>query len=193
MTAAHRLLRRLSDPAELSRAEAFDLLSNGRRRAVIRHLRTTDAAVVDLEDLIDAVVAWDHGADDAVTEHQRASVYSSLVQTHLPRLAEASVVEFDAEAGTVTPTRLAREVELYLEYSPRADIPWAEFYLGLGALGAALLSVVWAEVPPFDRLSGTLVAAAVVAILLVAAVVHLLETRRGRLTGEQLERELRRE
>ena len=191
MATSRRLVGGLhhAEPA-LSRAEVFDLLSNRRRRGVIRYLRGTDGSV-ELESVIDAVVAWETGGSpDAVTESQRASVYSSLLQTHLPRLEEAGVVVLDREAGTVEPTDRTREVELYLEYAPKAAIPWAEYYLGLAAVSAAALAVVWAGLPPFDTLPLELVAAGVVAVLGVSAIVHLVETRRSRLGGEPLERTL---
>lgn len=186
------LISRLSpkDP-ELSRADVFDLVSNKRRRGVIHYLRETDQREIPLDDVIEAVVSWE--SDDRptdITESQRASVYSSLVQTHLPRLEEHGVVIHHTDEGTVEPTELAREVELYLEYSPKAEIPWAEYYLGLGAVCAALIAVVWAELPPFDALDGIVVAGIVVGLLLLSATVHLFQTRRGRLGSEWFERDL---
>lgn len=193
MTTSRTLTDRLrATETKLTRAEAFDLLSNARRRGVIQFLRQAEDEVVSVDAVIDAVVSWEHDDEPvAITEQQRASVYSSLVQTHLPRLEAAGVIEFDADAGEVRPTEIAREVELYLEYSPRADIPWAEFYLGLAAVGAALLSVVWAEVGPFTHLSETHVAVGLVAILVLSAGLHLFETRRSRVASESFERELR--
>lgn len=179
------------DDPSLSRAEAFELLSNRRRRGVIHQLRASEGDGVEVDELIDAVVAWETGQPRAsVDEAQRASVYSSLVQTHFPRLEAAGVIVHDEERGVIEPTPGTREMELYLEYSPRSDIPWAEYYLGLGAVGAALLAVVWASVPPFDALSPALVAGALVVVLLLSAVAHLVETRRSRLVSESFEESL---
>ena len=164
------------------REQIFELLSNERRRGAIHYLKReqTEAPV---DELVDAVVDWERG-----DRPSRASVYSSMVQTHLPRMAEAGVVEYDREANVVRPTERLQEVQLYLEYSPRYDIPWAEFYLALAAVSAALLSVVWLGIYPFERLGGMTVAAVVVACLLVAAMVHVYQTHRHRLGGQELDR-----
>lgn len=172
----------------LSLAEVFELLSNKRRRGVIHYLKDENSEAVTVEELVDAVVIWESDTDPSeITESQRASVYSSLVQTHLPRMAEVSVIEYDSEAGTVASTDRTREIELYLEFTPRRDIPWAEFYVGFGAVSAALVAVVWVGIPPFDIISGIGVATIVVGLLLVFALIHLLQTRRSRIGSEAFE------
>lgn len=175
-------------PAELSLAEVFELLSNKRRRGVIHYIKDCNSESVTVEELVEAVVEWESdGAISEVSESQRASVYSSLVQTHLPRLDEAAVIDYDDTSGTIKPTRRTREIELYLEYSPSRDIPWAEFYIGFTAVAAALIAVVWVEIPPFDTLSGLAVAGLIVVGLLLASLVHLYETRRSRVGSETFE------
>ncbi len=175
----------------LSQAEVFDLLSNQRRRAIIRYLRNHDGSSITLDDLIDAVVEWEHGVGaGSITDGQRASVYSSLIQTHLPRLEAAGVVEVDDASGEITTTDLTREMELYLEYSPRSDIPWAEYYVGLSAVSAALIAVVWADLPPFGLLSEVSVAAIIVCFVFISAIVHLFQMRRSRLGHPSFEGKL---
>ena len=180
MTAAR--LRRSRDP--IPREEIFELLSNERRRGAIHYLKR-EHSEAPVEELVDAVVDWEQG-----DRPSRASVYSSMVQTHLPRMAEVGVVEYDREANLVRPTAKLQEVQLYLEYSPRYDIPWAEFYLGFAAVSTALLTVVWLGIYPFDRLGGMTVATVVVACLFAAALVHVYQTHRHRLGGQDLDRPL---
>lgn len=190
MAPSHRWFKRISpqDP-ELTRAEAFDLLSNKRRRGVIHYLRQTGADQVEVDEVIDAVVAWETGDRPVdISESQRASVYSSLLQTHLPRLEAAGVIRHDD--GLIEPTDRTREIELYLEYAPRDAIPWAEYYLALCGVSAAALAVVWADLPPFDAVSVHMVAVGIVGVMLLSAGVHFLETRRSRLGSEVFERSL---
>lgn len=170
----------------LSREEIFEILSNERRRGVVQHLERVGGETT-VSGLVDAVADWEHRSGAS-----RASVYTSLIQVHLPRMDEIGVLEFDSEAGVVEPTERLDEVQLYLEYSPEHDIPWAEYYLGLAAVAAALLAVAWLGVGPFDRLGGIAVASVVVAALLVSAVAHLLETRRHRLGSVTLEKRRKR-
>lgn len=164
---------------DLSRGEIFDLLSNERRRGVVHHLKRN--GTMPLEELVDAVASWEG-------DTSRASVYTGLVQTHLPRLVESGVVEFDADERVVHPTDRLDSVTVYLEYSPNNDIPWAEYYLGFGAVSAALVTVVGLDIPPFDGVAMPWVAAGITAILLVSAAVHVLETRRGQLGAGTFDR-----
>ena len=178
MTAAR--VRRRGD--HLPREQIFELLSNERRRGAIHYLKR-EHREAPVDELVDAVVDWERGDSPS-----RASVYSSMVQTHLPRMAEAGVVEYDREENVVRPTERLRDVQFFLEYSPGHDIPWAEFYLGLAAVSTALLTVVWLGIYPFEHLGGMTVAAIVVGCLFTAALVHVYQTHRHRLGGQDLDR-----
>lgn len=175
MNAGQAVRRRNQD---LSQAEIFDLLSNERRRGVIHHLKRNGS--MSLEELVGAIESW-----ESDTTH--ASVYSGLVQTHLPRLVDSGVIEFDHDERMVRPTERLDSVTVYLEYSPGNDIPWAEYYLGFGAVSVALITVVGLEITPFDGVEPIWLAAGISAILLSSAVVHVAETRRGRLGTKAVE------
>ncbi|MFC7096861.1 DUF7344 domain-containing protein [Halobaculum marinum] len=82
----------------LSKTRVFELLASVRRRYVVEHLDAADRTV-EVRPLIDAVAEREFGPDPAYDERKR--VYVSLRQTHLPRLAEARVVEYDADRGRV--------------------------------------------------------------------------------------------
>lgn len=194
ITIPHPFSRFMPPSPELMLEEVFDLLSNKRRRGVFHYLKETDSDQVTVDELVEAVVAWESSpTPNEITESQRASVYSSLVQTHLPRMVEASVIEYDSDEGTIASTDRTHEVELYLEHSPRRDIPWAEFYVGFSAVAAALVAVVWVGIPPFDGLTGLTVASLIVLILVVSSVIHLYQTRRSRLGSEAFEAHIERD
>jgi len=85
---------------------AFDLLSNSRRRGVLYAVERGEETTV--EELADRISSWLGDAHDA------SSVRLSLVHTHLPRLADAGVVEYDRERGTVELAGGASDLEPYL-------------------------------------------------------------------------------
>jgi hypothetical protein len=83
----------------------FDLLSNGRRRRLLRQLRRRGGAVAfkELYERLAAQEVAGRSSDEATVGHKdRKRVYVSLRQTHLPRLVEAGVLEYDDDAKTVT-------------------------------------------------------------------------------------------
>lgn len=84
--------------------EIFALLSSARRRRVVRYLLLNDGEVSS-GTLVDAIAALEAApGSDRPEAADRKSVYVSLRQTHLPRLAEAGVVEYDRDEDTVRPT-----------------------------------------------------------------------------------------
>lgn len=95
-----------ADPGRspLAHDEVFALLSSPRRRRVVRYLLLNDGEVSS-GTLVDAIAALEAApGSDSPETGDRKSVYVSLRQTHLPRLAEAGVVEYDPEEDTVRPT-----------------------------------------------------------------------------------------
>lgn len=94
--------------AELPRDTLFDLLSSARRRYVVRHL-LQHGGEAEFAALVDHVAALEVDTSTGeLTADERKPVYVSLRQTHLPRLDEAGVVEYDQHRGTVSATgRLA--------------------------------------------------------------------------------------
>jgi len=152
--------------------ELFDALSNRRRRYALEALMGTEG--IELGDLAEQVAAWELEKEiAAVDSTERKRVYTSLQQSHLPRLDDAGLVRFDKRAGFVEPTPGLAECEVYLDVVRGNDIPWSEYYLGLAALGAALTAAVAVDAYPFVLLPDIawLVAASAVT-LLVSAVYH---------------------
>ena len=88
-----------SDPC-LSLSQVFDVLQNERRRHVLKHLGETEVA--EFDDLVDHVAAWGVGVEPGEADStKRKAAYTSLYQSHLPKLADLEVVEYDHEAGRV--------------------------------------------------------------------------------------------
>jgi DNA-binding transcriptional ArsR family regulator len=85
----------------LSLDELFDILRNARRRHVVE-LLDEYGGEAEFRELTDAVARRETGAP--VSYEERKRVYVSLRQSHLPRLADAGVVEYDRDRGTVRAT-----------------------------------------------------------------------------------------
>lgn len=89
---------------------AFDLLRDARRRGVLyaleRHGRTS------VEELARRIAAWQSGGDANSPDPE--SVRTSLVHSHLPKLQDAGVVEFDQERGTADLAETADDLDFLL-------------------------------------------------------------------------------
>lgn len=133
----------------LSRDESFEMLSNRRRRYTLHYLQDTETAT-SLSDLAEQVAAWENDTTVRdISASERKTVYTSLQQFHLPKMAETGVVEFHRRDGTVELTDAAADLDIYLELVDRYDIPWSFYYMGLSAIGCILVTLSWAGVRPF--------------------------------------------
>ncbi|WP_339104962.1 hypothetical protein [Haloterrigena salinisoli] len=168
----------------LTQEVAFTMLSCRRRRYILHYLRQEGRAVT-LHELSKQLAAWENDVDpDAVTHKQRMRVYTALRQSHLPKLDENGVVEFDASAGTIALTDDASELEVYLEVVPHDEIPWSTYYLGLGGICASVVGLFGIGIFPFSALSGIGIAALVTLLFTVSAVAHRYHERRNRLGSD---------
>jgi len=126
------------DADSLTQDEVYDLLSNARRRFVISYLRRRREPV-DIMHLSEAVAAWENDVDaDALTDQQTKRVYVSLYQTHLPKLDDAGIVEYDRDSGAVALADAVDELDTYLPNGSDDEIPWQMLYLALAAVGLLL-------------------------------------------------------
>lgn len=86
------------------RNELFEVLSHSQRRFVLHYLRSADTPI-DVDDLVSEVVAWEvERPVDERSAGDRDAVELSLVHTHLPKMAAAGLVDYDAGRGVLTPT-----------------------------------------------------------------------------------------
>lgn len=177
-----------SDEKPLPRDDVFDVLSNARRRCVLHYLKQRDHRRVELRELVDYVAAWENDmTPEQVGSDERKRVYTALRQSHLPKLDETGIIEYEHMRGEVELTSDAKNVQLYLEYVPQNDIPWSEFYLGLSAVGAALVAATWMSVFPFAQLSGLGLAAILVSLFAASAAVHTYNASKSRLGSDTYE------
>lgn len=171
-----------SQTDELTRDEIFTMLSNRRRRWVLHYLKQTDDQRVTLRTLVDSVSAWEYDVPaDELSWKKRKRVYTALRQSHLPKLDDAGVIEYDRSRGVVELTDEAAELQMYLEYVPADDIPWSHVYLGLAGVGILLTLFARYAIFPFVELGGTALAAIFAVMFGVTAVVHTSYVHRNRI------------
>ncbi|RQG95382.1 DUF7344 domain-containing protein [Natrarchaeobius chitinivorans] len=162
----------------LSEDEIFHLLQNERRRLVLRYLRDTDSSV-RMRDVAEQVAAWEHETTvEALTSKQRQRVYIPLYQSHLSKLDEAGVIDYQKNRGIVERKPRADRIDQYLQVdsdSEPADeqsttAAASDYYIAATAicfvavLGAAL------ELPGMSILTGTGLAALVLMVFTVLTV-----------------------
>ncbi|WP_458205856.1 DUF7344 domain-containing protein [Haladaptatus sp. NG-SE-30] len=170
----------------LSRDMVFDVLKNQRRRYALHYLKQAEETV-QLSDLAEQVAAWENDTTvDAISAAERKRVYTALYQSHLPKLDDAGIIDYNQNRGIVELATAVEQLDPYLETNTRDDLPWCKRYLGLAAAGFALLTAAWLQVPPLAGLSDIGLALLVVFAFTAVAIAHTFEARSATTTGEQL-------
>lgn len=161
-----------SESESLTPDDVFEILSNHRRRMVLYYLRK-HGETADVKDLAEGIAAMENEvAVEELTNQQRKRVYVSLYQTHLPKMAESGVIEYDKEAGTVGLTEQTTAIDRYLAGDERSSYPWSIHYLSVTVLGGAFLALSVADVAIFAALSPLWVGVVVLSLLVTSAVVQ---------------------
>jgi DNA-binding transcriptional ArsR family regulator len=159
----------------------FTMLSNQRRRYVIHHLKQRGEQVT-VRDLSRQVAAWENGVGvEELDYKQRKRVYTSLHQTHLPKLDDAGVVEYDRDRGTVSLGSAAVELDVYMEVVSEDELPWSVYYLGLSLLSLLTVPLVWMDVFPLSLLPDAAFAALVAGAFGLSAAAQTYYSRDSRL------------
>jgi len=170
---------------ELHKNQLFHLLQNERRRAVLRYLEGREDEAVRMRDIAEQVAAWEHDTTlQALTSDERQRVYIALYQSHLGKLADAGVIEYNKPRGIVRTTDLFPAVVDYVETTPSsrasADDAWEQRYLGVTLLSSLLLAVSLLDLSGLQFLSGFVVS---VLILGMFSGLTLLQVAESRIRG----------
>lgn len=93
--------------------ELDSVMSNIRRRYVIYYAKQAGQPI-HFDDLVEKIAAWEtpHGAADATRSH-RKSIHNALQQTHLPKLEQAELLNYDTESDLINLTDEAKRVKIY--------------------------------------------------------------------------------
>ena len=171
-----------NESRRVCREEAFEVLSNARRRHVIHHLLQQEDGQVTLRTLSQQVAAWENDIQPAaVSSKQRKRVYTALHQSHLPKLDDKELVRYDSDRGTVDATDRLTELKVYLEVVPAEEIPWSVYYLGIGLLSGLVTLLAWFEVFPIGALPDLLWGGLTAVLLVFSSIIHAVVTERNEL------------
>lgn len=80
--------------------DIYTILSNPRRQLALSVIYEHGPEPLPVKELATAVAKRE--TDDTVSESHEQSVYVSLHQTHLPKLAEHDIIEYDTDAKRVS-------------------------------------------------------------------------------------------
>ena len=160
------------ETTELSKDDLFHILQNQRRRRVLEYIQDNDdEAQVDMRDIAEQVAAWEHDTTvQQLTSNERQRVYIALYQSHLPKLDEKGIIEYNQSRGIVERTSLADQFEHYLGVGEDTDAETEEdvgtdvaapatsvaepttdsarYYSSATAVGLALTAASWVGVAP---------------------------------------------
>jgi hypothetical protein len=161
--------------SSLAETDIHDVLRNDRRRLVLERLDDRDGRQ-EVSDLAEHIAAIESG-EDPPPRNVRQSVYVSLHQTHLPKLDDLGIVDYDANAKTVRRAGHADDVAVYMEVVPKNAISWASYYFGMSVLGLLTLLAHEVGVPVLASVDGTLLAGAVLGVVCLSAGYNLLDQR----------------
>ncbi len=166
----------VQESSALSLDDAFDILSNQRRRHVLLYLLRGGSESAELGELAEYVAARENDKDrSAVTSTERKRVYVGLYQNHLPRMDAVDVIEFDADRKQIQAGTHATDLADYLSKGrlPRGGKDdWARYYLLVAICGGL---AVLASVLTSGHLAGLglVVVAGTIACFLVLSVAQL--------------------
>ena len=162
-------------PSNLSLDDIYHLLQTKRRRDVLRYLRDAEEPV-RIRELAEQIAAWEaETAVDKLNSSQRQRVYISLYQSHLPKLDNHGIVDYDKDRGRVEATPLTPQLDSYLERAGEPEPPdrWPRRYAATVVLCSLFLGAVAAGIVP---ISGLVAAGAMLVTFTIVTGGHLWST-----------------
>ncbi|WP_266081748.1 DUF7344 domain-containing protein [Haladaptatus caseinilyticus] len=144
---------------ELSKDKIFHLLQTQRRRYALRYLKEQDGPV-EMRDLAEQVAAWENDTTvQALASNERQRVYIALYQSHLPKLDNEDIIDYNQSRGIVKRGPLADQFDPYLELNDTTSDElsdtedkidsdrWFRYYRWVTAMSAGTFAAVWLNVP----------------------------------------------
>lgn len=171
--------------SSLSTDTVFQTLGSRRRRYTLHYLRQLGEPV-SIRDLSEQLAAWELGKERAaVTPKERKRLYTALHQTHLPKMDSLNVVDYDRDRGIIELTDHIDQFDIYLDVVEKDDLPWSQFYLALGSVLTALVTVAALGITPFSALGGFGYALGIAVVFTVAAAYHTVRDRQMLVGGTE--------
>lgn len=162
----------------MSTDTVFTILENERRRLTLQYLEEHENPVT-LGELAKYIAATENDkTTEEVSSEERKRTYIGLYQSHLPKMDELGVIEFDSDRGFI---RVNDSTDELLEYLNTEDpsSEWSIRYLGLVGAGALLLLVAATFLSPTDPVVVVLAGLVILAIGVLAAAHRYTEWSEG--------------
>jgi len=105
-------------------SDLLSLLSNPRRRRIITVLHEVGGEAC-IREVVRRVAEMEMGAPS--DWRSRKSVYTGIIQNHLPKMSRAGLVEYDRGDDIIR--LLPKGKHYYLETTEKGDVPWCVYYL----------------------------------------------------------------
>lgn len=166
----------------IDRDDIFEILSNERRRYILHYLRQQeDGYVADLREVVDQVAAWENETSiEDVSSDNRKCVYTAIRQSHLPKLSDAGVIEYDKQRGKITLTDVADDLNPYLGYPSDDEISWGGYYLALSSVCLAVAGASYLDVLLFGEIPALMIAGLIVVLMIVSSAIHVYVSQQDR-------------
>lgn len=105
----------------LTKAEVFELLSVERRQQVMLYLDRADGQA-DVGELAEHIASIECDCEPSkLSSQQRKRVYVGLYQCHLPKMADAGVIDYNADRGFVGLNENSVRLLKYLHFEEESD------------------------------------------------------------------------
>lgn len=109
------------DVESLSKDDMFHILQNERRRRVLQYISGGDTTY-EMRSIAEQVAAWEHDTTlQALKSDERQRVYIALYQSHLPKLDDVGLIDYNQSRGIVERKPVVDAVEPYLDPAPDAE------------------------------------------------------------------------
>lgn len=163
---------------ELSPDVVFEILSSRRRRMVLFLLRERNGSAT-VNELAQQIAALENDVEvENLTSQQQKRVYVSLYQTHLPKLEQTGIIDYDVDAGAVALTDRVNEVDTYLTPTGDGEYPWAIHYGVLSVLSVLVVLFWGLGVGGLGAIPFVWVGASIIGLFTASAVIHYWEHQR---------------
>lgn len=155
----------------LTKSEAFDILRNSRRRAVISCLRER-GETMSVKELATHVAAEEYNVSpNEISREQYKRVYTGLYQCHLERADDLGVIDFDSEKNTVSLREEVTSLDPFLDDGDRMETAHVELAVAMTVTTVVALGSL--GIGPFGTLSASGLAMLPIAALLGLSLLQL--------------------
>jgi len=171
----------------LTEDELYHVLQSQRRRNALRYLQAHDGPV-RMRELAEQVAAWEHDTTlHALTSQERQRVYIPLYQSHLPKLDDAGVIDYNQSRGVVERTSLADQLDPYLDGSiaeidgdaAADDRRWNGYFAGAIGVGALAVGGASLGLPGLSAMSGVALGMLLFVVFAGLTLARIVDTRRS--------------